>query len=210
MSSTRSRSRERETDFVDDVERMFDEVDEEDEFEDMSSYSRKSEIKAFAELKENKVYEILYITKDFPSLRYKDQDDRVVVLRENIGENEPEMYFAPCSLGYKKVFNFILGNGAYIKSKGKKKSKKSDNWYFDVDLRSPPKPKHDPPTKDELIEHAKKVQEQIDAEKAQLKKSQEYDDYIDEINACATKMKNPKKKRSHQKIQPSNLCLKQN
>ena len=153
------------------VNDMFDETSEEqeeDEFDFQTGYSsNNSTIHGFSSVEKGKVYEILYMTKDFPLFRFtdKDQKDRVMLLKEIFGKRNIRMYYAPCSVNYKKVLRFIMENGAYLKSFGKKESKNKKK-YFDIKVKTLEIAQHEPPTKEELIERATKVQKAIESEKA--------------------------------------------
>ena len=66
---------------------------------------------------------------------------------------------------YKTVWEYILGNGAYVKSFGKKKSEVSKNNYFDIKLKSSPKKKIPDFDDKELVRFGKMVNAALKKEK---------------------------------------------
>ena len=126
-------------DFVDELENDSG-TDSEDEIKralnEAKDERKKREIKGFGTLNEKEWYEIRYLSDEHKSPSNKDNKVRVIVVQDTKRKNPVSFVYAPSIIRPDLIWEYLLGNGAYIQPLGKTKSLTSGHNYNNCKIKT--------------------------------------------------------------------------
>ena len=100
---------------------------------------KEREIKGFNALTEKVWYEIRYISQENKSPNNTENKVRVMNIQDRKRKNLPFFVYAPASVNPNTVWEYLVGNGAYIQPLGKVKSLATGHNYNNCKVKTLPK-----------------------------------------------------------------------